>query len=182
LRNAIISNILLIAGIHKGGRSLKIAIYPGSFDPITNGHIDIANRAARLFDKIIVGIFATPGKRLIFDAEERVELARKALSHLPNVEVTQFTGLTVDFARSVNAKVMVRGLRMSADFEREFEMAMMNKKLDPELELVCLMASQEFQFLSSSLLKEVASLDGSISSLVPDHVAEALRRKIKGEM
>jgi len=161
---------------------LTIAIYPGSFDPITNGHIDIATRVSELFEKIVVGVFATPDKHLIFDVDERVALAKKALSHLPNVEVTTFSGLTIEFARSVKAKVMVRGLRMSADFEREFEMAMMNKKLDPELELVCLMAIQDYQFLSSSLLKEVVSLDGKINTLVPEHVAEALRRKFNKKM
>ena len=162
---------------------MTIAIYPGSFDPITNGHIDVATRAAKLFEKVVVGIFKTPDKvGIIFDVDERVSLAKKALSHLSNVEVTDFHGLTIGFARSVNAKVMVRGLRMSADFEREFEMAMMNKKLDPELELVCFMTTQDFQFLSSSLLKEVASLDGNINDLVPEHVAEAIRRKVGKEV
>jgi pantetheine-phosphate adenylyltransferase len=154
-----------------------IAIYPGSFDPITNGHLDIATRAARLFDKIIIAVFATPDKRLSFTLEERVGLARQAVAHLPNVEVRPYSSLTVDFAREVGAKVMVRGLRMSADFENEFEMAMMNKKLSPELEIVCFMASQEYQFLSSSLMKEAASLGGNISSFVPEHVAEALRKR-----
>jgi pantetheine-phosphate adenylyltransferase len=156
---------------------LTIALYPGSFDPITNGHIDIATRASKLFEKIFLAIFSVPDKHLFFSVEERVELARKAVANLPNVEVRPYSGLTVDFAREVKAQVMVRGLRMSADFEREFEMAMMNKKLCPELELVCFMASQEYQFLSSSLLKEAASLGGDISSLVPKHVAEALRKK-----
>jgi len=156
---------------------LTIAIYPGSFDPITNGHIDIVTRASKLFEKIIIAIFETPDKYTFFSIEERVDLARRAVANLSNVEVKSYGGLTIDFAKQVNAKVMVRGLRMSADFEREFEMAMMNKKLYPELELVCFMASQEYQFLSSSLLKEVASLGGNISNLVPEHVAEALRRK-----
>jgi len=156
---------------------LTIAIYPGSFDPITNGHIDIATRASRLFEKLIVAIFETPGKPLTFSVDERVNLAKRAVAHLTNVEVESYSGLTVDFAKQVNAPVMVRGLRMSADFEREFEMAMMNKKLYPELELVCLMASQEYQFLSSSLMKEAANLGGNITSLVPEHVAEALRKK-----
>jgi len=156
---------------------LTIAIYPGSFDPITNGHIDIATRAAKLFEKIIIAIFDTPDKRLTFSIEERVDLARRAVANLPNVEVKSYGGLTVDFAKQVNAKVMVRGLRMSADYEREFEMAMLNHKLNPGLELVCFMASQEYQFLSSSLMKEVASLGGNINSLVPQNVAEALRRK-----
>ena len=156
---------------------MTIAIYPGSFDPITNGHIDIATRASRLFEKIIIAVFETPGKPLSFSIEERVELARQAVANLPNVEVKSYSKLTVDFAKEVNAKVMVRGLRMSADFDREFEMAMMNKKLCPELELVCFMSSQEYQFLSSSLMKEAASLGGNINSLVPQHVSEALKKK-----
>ena len=156
---------------------MTIALYPGSFDPITNGHIDIATRASKLFEKIIIGIFSNPDKRLTFSIEERVDLATRAVTHLPNVEVQSYDGITVDFARQINAKVMVRGLRMSADYEREFEMAMLNRKLHPELELVCFMASQEYQFLSSSLMKEVASLGGNITSLVPKHVAEALKRK-----
>ena len=154
-----------------------VALYPGSFDPITNGHIDIATRASKLFGKIVIGVFDTPDKRLTFSIEERVDLARRALVHLPNIEVEAYGELTVEFARKINANVMVRGLRMSADFEREFEMAMMNKKLCPGLELVCFMASQEYQFLSSSLMKEAASLGGNINSLVPKHVAEALRKK-----
>ena len=154
-----------------------VAMYPGSFDPITNGHIDIATRASKLFDKMVIAVFDTPDKHLTFSIEERVDLAKRALAHLPNVEVQAYSELTVDFAKKVNAKVMVRGLRMSADFEREFEMAMMNKKLYPELELACFMASQEYQFLSSSLMKEAASLGGNINSLVPQNVAEALRKK-----
>ena len=156
---------------------MTIAIYPGSFDPITNGHIDIVTRASRLFDKIIIAIFESPDKRLTFSIEERVDLARKAVTHLPNVEVEPYSEITVDFAMRVKADVMVRGLRMSADYEREFEMAMLNRKLNPDLELICFMASQEYQFLSSSLMKEVASLGGNINSLVPKHVAEALRKK-----
>ncbi len=157
---------------------MTIAVYPGSFDPITNGHLDIATRASRLFEKVIVGIYEEPDKRLFFTAEERVDLVKRAVANLSNVEVKAFDGLVVDFAKQVKAKVLIRGLRMSADFEREFEMAMMNKKLSPELDLVCLMASQEYQFLSSSLLKEVACLGGSINNLVPRHVAEALRKKV----
>ena len=154
-----------------------VAIYPGSFDPITNGHIDIITRVAGLFEKIVIGVFKTPHKHLLFTMEERVELVRRAVAEFSNVEVQPFHGLTVDFAKLVGAKVMVRGLRMSADFEREFEMAMMNKKLVPGLELVCLMASQDYQFLSSSLLKEVAGLQGNINGLVPEYVAKAIKRK-----
>ena len=158
---------------------MNIAIYPGSFDPITNGHLDIATRAARLFDKLIMGVYETPNKPILFSTKERVELIRKAVADLPNVEVTSFRGLTVNFARQVKAKAMVRGLRMSADFEQEFDMAMMTKKLMPELEFVCLMSSVEYQFLSSSLMKEAASLGGTIDDLVPKHVAQALREKFK---
>jgi pantetheine-phosphate adenylyltransferase len=156
---------------------LITALYPGSFDPITNGHIDIVIRAAKLFDKIVIGIFSTPDKRLTFTLEERVDLATRAVADIPKVEVRPYSNITVDFARQINAQVLVRGLRMSADYEREFEMAMLNKKLNSNLDLVCFMASQEYQFLSSSLMKEVASLGGNISSLVPPHVAEALRKK-----
>jgi len=161
---------------------LTIAIYPGSFDPITNGHLDIAIRAAKLFDKLIIGIYDTPNKHLLFTTKERVELARQAVVGLANVEVESFTGLTIDFAKKVKAQTMVRGLRMSGDFEREFDMAMMNRRLSPELELVCLMANPEYQFLSSSLLKEAASLGGNIKDFVPKHVAAVLRRKVKSKM
>jgi len=161
---------------------LIIAIYPGSFDPITNGHLDIATRAAKLVEKLILSVFDTPDKNLLFTTEERVDLSRKAVAHLPNVEVESFSELTVDFAKKVKAQAMVRGLRVGADFEREFEMAMMNKKLFPELELVCLMTSVQYQFLSSSLLKEVARLGGNIDDLVPKHVATALKKRIQGKL
>jgi len=126
---------------------LTIAIYPGSFDPITNGHLDIVTRAARLFEKVIIGVYERPNKHLLFTAEERVDLARRTVVNLANVEVRSFSGLVIDFARQEKAQAMIRGLRMSADFEREFEMAMMNRKLFSGLDLVCLMASQEYQFL-----------------------------------
>lgn len=155
------------------------AIYPGSFDPVTNGHLDIANRAAALFDELIICVYDRPQKHLMFSAKERVDLIKKAVAHLPNVRVTSYDGLTVALARKMKAKVMVRGLRMSSDFEREFEMALMNKKLDREIELVCLMTSLEFQFLSSSLLKEACELGGDITSLVPKHVAVALKKKFQ---
>jgi pantetheine-phosphate adenylyltransferase len=158
---------------------LTIAIYPGSFDPITNGHLDIVKRAASIFEKVIMGIYATPDKRVLFTIEERVEMAKKAVDNLPNVRVEPFFGLTGEFARKVNAQVMVRGLRMGGDFEWEFNLAMMNKKLFPELELVCFMSSAEYQFLSSSLLKEAASLGGKIDNLVPKHVKAALKSRFK---
>ncbi|MBA7683765.1 Phosphopantetheine adenylyltransferase [subsurface metagenome] len=158
---------------------MTIAIYPGSFDPITLGHLDIATRAAKLFDKLIISVYDMPDKRLLFTTAERVEMARQAVTGLPNIEVEPFTGLTVAFAKKAKAQAIVRGLRMSADFEREFDMAMMNKRLFPELELICLMSSLEYQFLSSGLLKEAASLGGNIDDLVPKHVAVALKNKVR---
>jgi pantetheine-phosphate adenylyltransferase len=160
---------------------VTIAVYPGTFDPITNGHLDIVQRAARIFERIIIGVYQQSNKHLIFTTEERVDLARQAVVSLANVEVKSFSGLAVDFARSQKAQVLIRGLRMNADFEKEFEMALMNRKLAPDLDLLCLMASQEYQFLSSSLLKEVAWLNGNISDMVPAHVAEALRKKVHGK-
>ncbi len=161
---------------------MTIAIYPGSFDPITNGHLDVAVRVAKLFKKLTIGVYNTSTKHLLFTTEERVEMVRQAIAGLPNVTVESFSGLSVEFARKVGAQTIVRGLRIGADFEREFEMALMNKKLCPDYELVCLMANQEYQFLSSSLLKEVASLGGNIDNLVPKHVATALRRKVHSKM
>ncbi|MFH1382964.1 MAG: pantetheine-phosphate adenylyltransferase [Chloroflexota bacterium] len=158
---------------------MTVALYPGAFDPITNGHLDIATRAAKLFEKVIIGVYDTPAKNLLFNTTERMNLVRRAIAGIPNIEVQPFYGLTVDFARKAGAQVIVRGLRAGADFEREFEMALMNKKLAPDCELVCLMANLKYQFLSSSLLKEVASLNGDINDLVPKEVAIALRKKMR---
>jgi len=157
---------------------MTTALYPGTFDPITNGHIDIAIRAAKLFQKVVIGVYDTPAKDLLFTTEERVELTRQALADLPSIEVESFSGLTVDFAEKVGAIAIVRGLRIGADFEYEREMALMNKNLSPDVELVCLMASLQYQFLSSGRLKEVAGLGGRIDDLVPKAVAEALREKV----
>jgi pantetheine-phosphate adenylyltransferase len=158
---------------------LTIAVYPGSFDPVTNGHLDIINRAASLFELLIIGIYDTPPKHLSFTTRERVDMMVKSVTHLSNVRVESYGGLTIAFARQVKAGVLVRGLRMSSDFEREFEMSLMNKKVAPDIESVYLMASLEYQFLSSSLLKEVATLGGSqmVRSLVPPPVLEALKKK-----
>jgi len=158
--------------------SAIIALYPGSFDPITNGHLDIATRAARIFDKVVVGVYDRPNKKLLFTTEERVEMGRLACKGVSNIEVISFKGLMVEFARQIGARVIVRGLRMSADFENEFDMAMMNRNLAPDLELVCFMANLKFQFLSSSLLKEVANLGGNVDNLVPEPVLKALKNKI----
>ncbi len=157
---------------------MTIALYPGAFDPITNGHLDIASRAAKLFQKVVIGVYDTPVKDLLFTTEERVDLAKQSLDNLHNVEVQSFSGLTVDFAEKVGAQAIVRGLRIGADFEYEREMALMNNKLSPDIELVCLMASLKYQYLSSSRLKEVAMLGGYVDDLVSKPVAEALKKKV----
>ena len=160
---------------------MTVAIYPGSFDPITHGHIDIIKRASSIFEELIVGVYDRPEKRLLFSTQERLQMIQQSIVHIKNAKAQAYSGLTVDFAKKVGAHVLVRGLRMSSDFEGEFEMAMMNKKLAPELEMVCFMASLQYQFLSSSLLKEVAQLGGCLEGLVPDHVAKALKRKFATE-
>ncbi len=156
---------------------MTIAVYPGSFDPITNGHIDIVKRACALFDSLIVAIYDRPEKNLLFSVDERIALAQTASEDIPNVSVRAFSGLVVDFIHHMKADVMIRGLRATSDFEREFEMALMNHKLAPDIELVCLMTSAKYQFISSSVIKEVARLGGCLDGMVPDHVAEALTRK-----
>ena len=153
------------------------ALYPGSFDPVTLGHVDIAKRAAALFDKVIIGVYATPSKSLLFDAEERIDLFTRSLEGVPNVEVREFEGLVVRFAQEVGANVIVRGLRSGSDFEYEFDMAFMNRKLAPDIDLVTFMTSQEYMFLSSSLIKEVSRLGGDVTSMVPPHVDQAVHTK-----
>ena len=161
---------------------MTVAVYAGTFDPITNGHLDVAIRAAKIFDKVIIGVYDTPvNKRLLFNTQERVALAKEATKDIPNIKVLPFTGLVVDFAEKVGAQTIVRGLRMSADFEREFEMALMNKQLRPDLELVCLMSNLQYQFLSSSLLKEAACLGGNVEDMVPSNVWKALKQKLQGK-
>jgi len=161
---------------------MTIALYPGTFDPITNGHLDIAIRAANLFDKVYIGVFDTPAKNLTFNTEERLNLLRQTVADYPNIEAVSFSTLVMDFAREIGAQTIVCGLRIGADFERQFEMALMNKHLAPDCELVCLITSPKYQYVSSSLLKEVASLGGKIDDLVPEPVIEALRRKVLSQV
>ncbi len=158
---------------------MTTAVYPGSFDPMTLGHLDIARRAAAVFEKLIVAVYDAPPKKLLFDTSERVRLFQEAVKGIPNITVMPYKGLTVDYARAKKARVLVRGLRAISDFEYEFEMAMMNNNLAPEVEVVCMMTRTEYQFLSSSLLKEVCSLGGDVSKLVPKHVAAALKTKYR---
>ena len=156
---------------------MVVAVYPGTFDPLTYGHMDIIERGASLFGKLVVGIYENPSKQPLFALNQRVDLVKEAITGLPNVHVKAFKGLTVDFIHRIGGKVMIRGLRANSDFEREFEMALMNRKLAPDIELLCLMTSSQYQFLSSSLIKEVAKLGGCLEGMVPDHVAVALRNK-----
>ena len=153
------------------------AVYPGSFDPIHNGHVDVIKRGSKVFDRLIVGVYDAPPKRLLFTTEERTELVREATSELPNVEVSPFDGLAVDFAREAGATFIVRGLRAGFDFETEFEMAQMWRSLAPDIDVVCTMSTLEYLFLHSSRIKEVAELGGEIAGFVPEHVAEALAGK-----
>ncbi|HGX93748.1 MAG TPA: pantetheine-phosphate adenylyltransferase [Candidatus Tenderia sp.] len=156
----------------------RIAIYPGTFDPLTNGHSDLIARARPLFDKIIVAVAARSGKSPIFDLAERVDLARQVLADMDNVEVCSFDSLLVDFARQKNAKVIVRGLRAVSDFEYEFQLASMNRKMAPDVETVFLMPAEQYAFISSTLVKEVASLGGDVSAFVHERVHQAMKDKM----
>jgi len=158
---------------------MTVALYPGSFDPVTNGHLDIARRAARLFDRLVITVYDAPPKRLLFTTQERVDLFKTATEDVSNIEVIPYKGLTVQVAKQHKAEVLVRGLRANSDFEYEFEMAMMNRNIEPDVEVVCLMTRLEFQFLSSSLLKEVCALGGNIGNLVPRHVEVALKNRLQ---
>jgi len=155
-----------------------LALYPGRFDPVTNGHVDIAERAAKLFGRLLIAVYDLPTNSSLFSTDERVELFRQAVQHLQDVQVKPFSGLMVDFARQEGALVLVRGVRAVTDFEAELDMALMNKKMAPEIEAVYLMASLEHLFVSGHRIREVASLGFNVNDLVPPHVAQALRRKI----
>ncbi|MQF65173.1 pantetheine-phosphate adenylyltransferase [SAR202 cluster bacterium AC-409-J13_OGT_754m] len=157
---------------------MTICLYPGTFDPVTLGHVDVATRASRIFEKVVIGVYENPKRNLLFETRERVDLFREVVNEIDNVEVTAFDGLMVDYAQRIGADVIVRGLRGGSDFEYEHEMAFMNKKLAPTVELVCLITSLEYQFVSSSLLKEVAGLGGDIGDLVPPQVAQAVCEKM----
>ncbi len=155
---------------------MTLAIYPASFNPVTYGHIDVATRAAAIFDTVIMAVYDRPLKDLLFSTAERMELVQQAVQHLPNVRVDSYDDLTVNYAQRIGAKVMIRGLRAVTDFENELKMAHINYRLHPEIETVCLMASQEYSFLSSSVVREIAALGGPVSAMVPPHVECALRR------
>ncbi len=152
----------------------RVAVYPGTFDPPTNGHLDIVQRAAKLFDRVVVGIGTNVSKRTLFSTGERIALMRGACTALPNVEVREFGGLTVDFARSAGASFVIRGIRALSDFEFEFEMANMNHRLAPEVEMVYFMTSPEYLFISASRIKELVAFGAAVDTFVPPNVAKAL--------
>ncbi|MBI1886432.1 MAG: pantetheine-phosphate adenylyltransferase [Chloroflexi bacterium] len=156
---------------------MVVALYPGRFDPVTNGHVDIAARAAALFDRVVVAVYDLSAEGSLFTTEERVALFKEAVAYLPNVSVKSFVGLVVEFAREEGANVLVRGIRAVTDFEAEFDMALMNKKMAPEVESIYLMTSLEHLLVSGHRIREVASLGYDVRDLVPAHVTAALKRK-----
>ncbi|MBO8130682.1 MAG: pantetheine-phosphate adenylyltransferase [Candidatus Marinimicrobia bacterium] len=158
----------------------KIAIYPGSFDPITNGHIDILKRAAGIFDLVYIAVAVNLKKDVLFNSEERLEMIEKSIKGIENVKVEKFSGLTVEFAKKVGAIAIVRGLRAISDFEYEFQMALMNKHLNPDIDTIFLMAHQDYSYLSSSVVKELAKLGADVSKFVPELVNQMLRKKFRG--
>ena len=153
------------------------AIFPGTFDPIHYGHINIAKRAARIFDEIIVAVFDKPLKSLLFDPDKRMELAHRAFADADNIRIMGYSSLTVDFCKKVDARVIVRGLRVFSDFEYEFRMALANQRLAPDLDMIAFMTHEEYTFLSSSTVKEIAALDGDVTSMVPPFVHQALKQR-----
>jgi len=154
------------------------AIYPGSFDPVTYGHIDLIKRAGEVFSEVTVAVAHNPHKKPLFSVKERVEMMKKATAGLPGVSVCDFDGLVVDFAHKKKARVLIRGLRMLSDFEYEFQMALTNRRLSPDVETIFLMPQESYSYLSSKLLKEAASLGADLSSFVPDFVEKALKKKL----
>jgi len=157
----------------------KIAVYPGSFDPITNGHVDIVQRGLKIFDKILIAVLENPKKTPLFTTKERIDMIREVFSDEKNMEVKVFDGLLVEFAKKNGAKIVIRGLRAVSDFEYEFQMALMNRKLNPEIETFFMTPSVSYTFLSSKLVKEIFMLGGCLRGLVPMHVEKRLREKFK---
>ncbi len=161
-------------------RGVRRAIYPGSFDPITNGHLDVIQRAAKLFDEVVVAVAFNEQKTSLFPVDERVALIQHASATVPNIRIERFDGLLVDFARQQQASAVVRGLRAISDFEFEFQMALMNRKLEPEIETIFMMPAEKYTYISSRIVKEIARLGGDVTAFVPASVAEALQTRLHG--
>ncbi len=159
--------------------SMIRAVFPGTFDPIHFGHIDIALRATKLFDELVIAVYDKPLKSLLFSPDERISLVRQAFNHDKKVLVMGYSGLTVEFCKAINAQVIVRGLRVFSDFEYEFRMALANHRLAPDIEYMALITAEEHTFLSSSTVKEIAALGGDVSSMVPKHVEKALKKRFQ---
>lgn len=168
--------------MRKGAGQVRIAIYPGTFDPVTNGHLDILKRATEFFDEVIVAVAVDSNKTTLFSLEERIQLLETAAEELSQVKIRGFEGLTVEFARQCGANAIIRGLRAMQDFEYEFQLALMNKKLAADIETIFLMTQSEFSFISSSSIKWAASLKGNISEFVPPHVERAIYKKYHPEI
>ena len=158
---------------------MRTAIYPGSFDPLTNGHLDLVHRAAKLFDHVVVAVAQNDSKRALFSLKERVELVRTAIAGIDKVEADSFEGLLVNYVERRNGQAIIRGLRAVSDFEFEFQLALMNRKLNEKVETIFMMPKESYTFLSSRIIKEIAALGGNIDGFVPEHVRAALARKLK---
>ncbi|GIX50569.1 MAG: phosphopantetheine adenylyltransferase [Limisphaera sp.] len=158
---------------------MRLVVYAGSFDPITNGHVDVAERAARLFDRVVVAVARNDGKNPLFTIEERLALVRESIAHIPNAEADAFAGLLADYVRRRGAQAVVRGLRAVSDFEWEFQLALMNRKLNDAFETIFMMPNESYTFLSSRMVKEIAALGGEIRPFVPQVVERALRQKLQ---
>ena len=158
---------------------MRVGVYPGTFDPVHLGHLDVAARAADLFDKLVIGVYDRPNKPTLFTLEERVELFRQAIADNDRVVVVPYSGLTVEFARRSGASVIIRGLRVTYDFEYEYQMALTNRKLDPKVDTICLMTSLQHAFISSTIVKDVARAGGNVGCMVPPHVAKAFDARLK---
>lgn len=156
---------------------MRTAIYPGSFDPVTNGHIDVIERALKLFGNVIVAIGDNPGKKPLFSTKERIEMLKESTKHLKNVEISSFSGLLIDYAKSKNSKIIIRGLRAVSDFEFEFQRALMNRVINGGIETVFIMTKEDYVYLNSSIVKEMAMFNGKVSGLVPKIVEKKLREK-----
>jgi len=157
---------------------MRIAVYPGSFDPITNGHLNIIERATNIFDKIIVGVANNPKKSTLFSAQERIDMIKEVTKNLEKVKIQSFSGLLIDFIKSNKASIIIRGMRAISDFEHESQLALMNKRLAPEIETIFMVTCSKYSYLDSSIVKEIASLNGCINQLVPEIVEKKLREKL----